>query len=610
MNASKKQKNIGLLVAAAALALAAPAQAPSPSSILTLTVRDAQTGQPTACTIRIEDSSGRNLTENQTLGKGLRSDGKFQRELPAGQIRIRAVRGFETAAVERELLLEPGEETTVDIDLKRVVDLRSRGWYAGDSHAHMIHGERTILVTFDDVALAARAEDLQYLSLCQAWNLPNTSPEVLKRELQKRSTANCTLTWNLEAPKNYYKGDAGRCLGHCWNLGLESRAPRGEDVIQLLMDASAWDYESDKPSYANFESHALIHDQQGTVFYTHPLRWWMGSWGGRGGYPYQEKMRVSNMAVELPLDVLLGPTFDGIDVITGTGELEADEGSFKLWSMLLNHGYRLAATGSSDSCFDRPGGAVPGATRTYTYLPESFSLPGVTRATAAGKTFVTTGPILLASVDGQPPGTQIPADGKPRNLDLEAWASGEARGDLEKLELIRNGAVAKEIPATGRYFRVRLSIKESSDAWYCVRAYGYGDKRQRAITGAFYFNTPGFRPPSPLPVRARVRVVDAASGKRLSGLAEEVYQRGPTVVKGRSNQTVDGEATLTLPGTARIRVTVPGYQPMTLSPFLDNPELVKTVTTLNPEDLVDWRTFERIRDLLSRVELEFRLTRK
>ncbi|RPJ61662.1 MAG: carboxypeptidase regulatory-like domain-containing protein [Acidobacteria bacterium] len=609
MNASKN-RNALLVVAAAALAWAAPAQPPSPEATLRVVVRDARTGQPTPCTIRIEDSTGRHLTENRSLGKGLRSDGTLQRELPGGQMRIRVVRGFETEAAERVVILEPGKETRLEIDLKRVVDLRARGWHSGDSHVHMIHGERTILVTFDDVALAARAEDLQYLSLCQAWNLPKATPETLEQELQKRSTAQCVLTWNLEAPKNYYKGDAGRCLGHCWNLALENGNRGGEDLIQLLMDASAWDYESDKPSYANFESHRLIHDNRGKVFYTHPLRWWTGPWGGRGGYQHQEKMRVSNMAVELPLDVLVGPTFDGMDVITGTGELEADEGSFKLWSMLLNHGYRLAATGSSDSCFDRPGGATPGATRTYTYLPEGFSLPAVARATAAGRTFVTTGPIVLASLDGQPPGAEIRADGETVNLEVEAWASGEAAGDLEKLELIRNGIVAKEIPVTGRYHRVRMPVRESSDAWYSVRAYGRGDKRQRAITGAFYFRAPGSRPPAPVPVNAKIRVVDASSGQVVSALAEEVYQRGPIVLKGASSHPVDGEATLTVPGTARIRVTAPGYQPLILSPFLDNPELVKAVTTLAAEDLLDWRTFERIRELLSKVELEFRLARK
>jgi len=35
----------------------------------------------------------------------------------------------------------------------------------------------------------------------------------------------------------------------------------------------------------------------------------MGAWGGRGGYPKRERMRVSNMAVELPLDTVIGPTY-------------------------------------------------------------------------------------------------------------------------------------------------------------------------------------------------------------------------------------------------------------------------------------------------------------
>src|SRR5207249_62070 len=142
----------------------------------------------------------------------------------------------------------------------------------------------------------------------------------------------------------------------------------------LLLDANAWDYESAKPTYANFESHSLIHAQHGAVFYTHPARWWMGAWGGQGAYPRREQMRVSNMAVELPLDTLIGPTFDGIDVLTGSGEHEANAKAFELWSLLLNHGYRLAATASSDACFDRPGGGIPGVVRTYTCIPGGFSL--------------------------------------------------------------------------------------------------------------------------------------------------------------------------------------------------------------------------------------------
>ncbi len=57
-------------------------------------------------------------------------------------------------------------------------------------------------------------------------------------------------------------------------------------------------------------------------------------------------MRISNMAVELPLDTLIGPTYDGIDVITGGGEFKG----FELWAMLLNHGYRLAAAAHAGRC--------------------------------------------------------------------------------------------------------------------------------------------------------------------------------------------------------------------------------------------------------------------
>ena len=150
--------------------------------------------------------------------------------------------------------------------------------------------------------------------------MANPSPERLATEFARRSRRDCMVTWNLEAPKNYYRGDAGRCLGHCWTLGLQGRTDAGDDVIRVLLDASAHDYQSAKPSFANFESHGLIHAQGGAAFYSHPLRWWTGAWGGEGGYPKVESMRVSNMAVELPLDTLLGPTYDGIDVITGAGE--------------------------------------------------------------------------------------------------------------------------------------------------------------------------------------------------------------------------------------------------------------------------------------------------
>ena len=569
----------------------------------------AETRQPIACTVTIIDANGDSVTETAGFPAGFRSTGTFTKQLPAGRTKIRAVRGPEFKAVEREIELRPRQTNQLELVLERQVDLRQRRWFAGDSHVHMIHGEKRVPVDFDQVALAARAEDLQYLCLGHAWRLADPTPERLAAELGRRSTPECVLTWNLEAPKNYYKGDAGRCLGHCWTLGLQGRTATGGNVIALLLNASAWDYESEKPSFANFESDALIHAQGGVVFYTHPARWWTGPWGGQGGYPRQEQMRVSNMAVELPLDVLAGPTFDGLDILTGAGELAADQKSFRLWSLLLNHGYRLAGTASSDACFDRPGGAVPGAARLYTFVEGEFSITAVARAAAQGKNFVTTGPLLVASVDGQPPGTAFAADGRGRTLRVEAWSSGAVTNGLARMEILRNGELLQKfvIEAHATVFQTNLVISEDRTSWYCVRAVGADEPRQRAISGAFYFDEQPWHAPAPAKAKVRVRVIDAASDRALDATLTEVNYLGTEPHRGTKHYLPGGSGELTIPATARLEASAAGYEPATLSPFFDHAGLIDLVTRLGDDDLIDWGTFERIRALLEDVPLTFRL---
>lgn len=578
------------------------------SALLRGVITDAVTGRPTPCTVAITDAHGQIVQESAAFKAGFRSGGGFEKQLPPGPTRIRVTRGFETRDVTNNVVLRSGETTTIKVVLERMVDLRQRGWFAGDSHAHMIHGEKNIPVDFDFVALTARAEDLQYMSVAQAWQLDDPTPERLERELQQRSTPDCLLAWNMEMPKNYLQGDAGRCLGHCWNLSMRGRTADGLDVIKLLSDASAADYENTKPSFANFESHELIHAQGGVAFYSHPLRWWLGPWGGRGGYPKRERMRVSNMAVELPLDTVIGPTYDGLDVITSGGELEANAKAFALWALLLNHGYRLAATASSDACFDRPGGGVPGSARTYTYLTNGFSWAAVARATAAGRTFVTTGPLLLATLAGATPGSSLPADGQPRTLQIEAWASGQGSGGLRSLDILRNGIVFQQI-ALGSALaacQTNLVIRESEQSWYCVRVSG-SSALQRASTGAFYFDKGPVQAPVPTSACVRVRVIDARTGALLPATLTEVSYQATCAHPGKQHRLEQGTATLSIPAIMRLRAEAPGYAALTHSPFLDYPPLLEAVTRLEAKDLLDWKTFEKMRALLGEVALTFAL---
>ncbi|HYK88969.1 MAG TPA: CehA/McbA family metallohydrolase, partial [Acidobacteriota bacterium] len=374
------------------------APAGTPSATIVGRVVDAGTGRIVPCTVAIRSGDGQLITDHESFRAGFRSAGEFVQTVPPGEVDIKISRGFDFIAIERKVQLQPGERYRLDIALRRRSPLRREGWYVGDNHDHMIHGERKIVVDFEYAALAARAEGLDYLALAQHWNVPTETPEALGQACERSSTPDFLLTWNLEAPKNYWRGDVSKCLGHGWTVGMRGRTDRGDDAIQELMDLSAHDYESAKEPSPNFDSHALIHELGGIVSYSHPCRWWWGKWGGTGIYPVEERKFVSNMAAELPFDTVAGPTYDAIDILMQPHEGEANDCAQKLWFMLLDKGYHIAATGSSDATFDNPGGGVPGAVRIYTKTGEPFSLAGAARAIREGRSFVTTGPLIVLEV--------------------------------------------------------------------------------------------------------------------------------------------------------------------------------------------------------------------
>ena len=117
-------------------------------------------------------------------------------------------------------------------------------------------------------------------------------------------------------------------------------------------------------------------------------------WGGRNGFPVEEKKFISNLAQELPFDTVAGPTYDMLDIMMQTHEREVNRKGLALWFMLLNHGYRIAGTGSSDATFDNPGGGIPGAIRVYTRVDgaPSFERIGAAMKRAQLRHERTTGP--------------------------------------------------------------------------------------------------------------------------------------------------------------------------------------------------------------------------
>jgi len=177
---------------AASWILLLPAVQAQDAAVLVGRILDAATGKPMPATVAIGTSGGQIITDNPSFTAGFRCSGTFEKEGPPGETTIVVSRGFDYVAIERRLVLSAGEKRTENIALQRRSPLRHEGWYCGDNHVQMMHGERKIIPEFPYVALAAEAEGLDYVSIAQQWNLPVVTPEAQDRICRRLSSPGWT----------------------------------------------------------------------------------------------------------------------------------------------------------------------------------------------------------------------------------------------------------------------------------------------------------------------------------------------------------------------------------------------------------------------------------
>lgn len=574
---------------------------------LELEVSDTTTGHLLPCSVAVTTSQGKLLTAHKGYGGGIRCPGELRTTLPPGRTTLLITRGFDYVGQERVVEVHAGEVTKCSVSLARVSTLRKDGWVCGDNHVHMKHGESVIEADFAFVGLSARAEALDYMSVAQQWNVASVTPAGLSQALSAVATPDCTLAWNMEAPKNYWMGDVSHCMGHGWTLGVRDVGPEGTDPIQELFAMSAGDYQKEKVPTPNFDSHAYVHAAGGIVSYTHPCRIWRGEWGGKNGFPVQKEKFVSNMAQELPFDTVAGPTYDSIDILMQTGEHVVNELGQRLWFMLLNRGYRIAGTASTDATFDNPGRAVPGVVRVYTRIDGAVETRKVSSAMKAGRNFVTSGPLLQFTIGSHNVGDVLHASSSDTHrASIKSWASGRPSEFLRRIEVIRNGEIYNSYTLAGRprEHQVAFDIRESENAWYIVRCFG-SSSDQVAITNPIYFETPAYRAPESALATVNLRSTASGSGEALNGTYDvlEMIGRKPRVIS--IGEVKGGMATISAPATARIRLSAPGHAPQVKSIFMDTPDLMKLTTEMQLADLVEWTTYERVRDILSGINLHY-----
>jgi hypothetical protein len=229
-------------------------------------------------------------------------------------------------------------------------------------------------------------------------------------------------------------------------------------------------------------------------------------------HPYTSAPRTpANAAATLiALDLALG-LGDYYDI----GALYSDEvGSADFYYRLLNAGFRLPATGGTDNFSDVWLDPPPGSDRTFARLTGPLTLQNWTEAVKAGRTFFSTGPLLLLQVEGHQPGEEIalPA-GAPTSMRVKAEVTSIA--PVEALDILVNGDVVHTARATDP---ARMTfdgpIEVPFGGWVAARAIGpkskyLGDDYAFAQTSPVYVVRNGRRFIKASDVQFLIETVDA-----------------------------------------------------------------------------------------------------
>src|SRR5262249_44802829 len=133
----------------------------------------------------------------------------------------------------------------------------------------------------------------------------------------------------------------------------------------------------------------------------------------------------------LPVDAALGK-IDTLDINHGWND------AVPLWHRLLNCGFRIPATAGTDVFLNRIASNLPRGPPVYVQLDGPLTYEKWIEGLKAGRSFVTSGPMLTFTVNGKGPGSSLKFVEKSK-VQVKARASSPF--PLSAAELIHNGKV-------------------------------------------------------------------------------------------------------------------------------------------------------------------------
>lgn len=460
-------------------------------------VVDAETQKPLPCRVYVEDKDGQWFFAEPTTSDGTavryekpkRANGRsvemhttvsahpFTVQLPAGNYTVTVERGKEYLPVTKRITVK-NAPSTHKLEMRRWIDMAQRGWYSGDTHVHR---------SVEDLPNVMMAEDLNVSFPLAYWTYDSATAPGLDRknsptppnaELLEVDATHVIYPLNTEYEIFRIDGKS-HTLGAFFVLNHKSAFTEGVPPVQPVMERARREgalLELDKHNWP--WSMMLVPTLNVDLYELSNNHVWRTEFG------FREFAEIEAEYMRIERDEEGWTEWGWIDF------------GFQNYYALLNCGFRLRPTAGTASGVH----PVPlGFGRVYVHTGDDFNYDRWLRGLNEGRSFVTTGPMLFAQLNGQQPGhvfSQEEADSQPYRLTGTTVSEKE----LSRIEILLNGEVVRTLQpgnaktSAGAYesrFDETLTVRATS--WIAVRCIEErpGGRVRFAHASPFHIEVPG-----------------------------------------------------------------------------------------------------------------------